>query len=234
MTLKTQLRLVAASIVLLAGASAQAQFISKADGAFDGTTVNTIYTGNGIAGWTINAGTEVAIRTPDKAARLQEGEAFAAILQPNSFTGISPNFAYDLSFNYSGSNNKGPLASASFSDTTIGFWKIVSGSTPFSNLVGAGAADAGSWGNDAVAGSGTFGTLTEATGGSFSGKVTLGGTTNYSQLYLVFQAYNNGAPAVSSLSIDNVSAVPEPESYAMFLAGLGAIGFMSRRRRNQG
>jgi hypothetical protein len=31
-----------------------------------------------------------------------------------------------------------------------------------------------------------------------------------------------------------VSAVPEPETYAMFLAGLGALGLMASRRRNQG
>ena len=30
-----------------------------------------------------------------------------------------------------------------------------------------------------------------------------------------------------------VAAVPEPETYAMFLAGLGALGFMARRRRQQ-
>lgn len=31
----------------------------------------------------------------------------------------------------------------------------------------------------------------------------------------------------------SVAAVPEPETYAMFLAGLGALGFMARRRRQQ-
>jgi len=31
----------------------------------------------------------------------------------------------------------------------------------------------------------------------------------------------------------SVAAVPEPETYAMFLAGLGALGFMARRRRLQ-
>ncbi|MDP1573390.1 MAG: FxDxF family PEP-CTERM protein [Coxiellaceae bacterium] len=28
-----------------------------------------------------------------------------------------------------------------------------------------------------------------------------------------------------------VSAVPEPETYAMLLAGLGLLGFMARRRK---
>jgi len=34
-----------------------------------------------------------------------------------------------------------------------------------------------------------------------------------------------------SFAILNVAAVPEPETYALLLAGLGAVGFISRRRR---
>lgn len=38
----------------------------------------------------------------------------------------------------------------------------------------------------------------------------------------------------TSFAMDNliINAIPEPETYAMFLAGLGLLGFMSRRRKN--
>jgi len=38
-------------------------------------------------------------------------------------------------------------------------------------------------------------------------------------------------PGTYTLTITNVSAVPEPESYAMLLAGIGALGFVAARRR---
>lgn len=37
--------------------------------------------------------------------------------------------------------------------------------------------------------------------------------------------------AIDNVQITSVSAVPEPSSYAMLLAGLGTVGFVARRRR---
>ena len=55
-------------------------------------------------------------------------------------------------------------------------------------------------------------------------------TASTSNLKLYYFDSNFGDNTGSILV--NVTAVPEPETYAMLLAGLGLIGFMSRRRRN--
>ena len=46
-----------------------------------------------------------------------------------------------------------------------------------------------------------------------------------------FETDNHAMFPPFRVQIDNVSAVPEPETYALMLAGLCAIGFMSRNRR---
>ena len=40
-----------------------------------------------------------------------------------------------------------------------------------------------------------------------------------------------GSIALSGRIISQVTAIPEPETYALFMAGLAAVGFMARRRK---
>lgn len=50
-----------------------------------------------------------------------------------------------------------------------------------------------------------------------------------------FTGATGGAHAderITSSSLNSVAAVPEPETYALLLAGLGALGFVARRRKS--
>jgi hypothetical protein len=73
---------------------------------------------------------------------------------------------------------------------------------------------------------------TSATGGPVSlvggdsYKIYFGGMVTPPQFYATL--------GVDNVSVLAVTAVPEPEGYAMMLAGLGALGLMSRRRMHKG
>ncbi len=72
------------------------------------------------------------------------------------------------------------------------------------------------------------------TGGLAAGQVPVGNGDQSVAQYLNFWAPSITLVAFASsnnaFEIDNVSAVPEPESYALMLAGLAGIGLMVRRR----
>lgn len=65
---------------------------------------------------------------------------------------------------------------------------------------------------------------TDTTPGSFSFAL---GSGNYALNFVGFGA------AAGSFYGGSVSAVPEPETYALMLAGLGIIGFIGARRRDR-
>lgn len=66
--------------------------------------------------------------------------------------------------------------------------------------------------------------------GGFFGVVS---TTAFSVLSVHSGSYSGNAEThdVDNVVFHNVSAVPEPESYALMLAGLGFMGFVARRRK---
>ena len=48
---------------------------------------------------------------------------------------------------------------------------------------------------------------------------------------VTFSASGSAQPIYNGFTVDNVVAVPEPETYAMMLAGLGLMGFFAKRKK---
>ena len=86
---------------------------------------------------------------------------------------------------------------------------------------------------------GTLGNGDESTMGAwawgFSG--TTGSVTNQvanlaaGNYYYAVSGYASGVAGGQYTLVSTVTAVPEPETYAMMLAGLAALGFLARRRQ---
>ena len=140
----------------------------------------------------------------------QDGNQYAE-LNPLGQSGITQSFMASA-----GLGTVSWWSKSRFLDTTLPYEVLLNGNSIFN-----GAASGTSWSQNLL-----------------SGLSLLDGTNT-----LTFNSRINGIPnslaADIGAHIDNVSviqtsvaAIPEPETYAMFLAGLGLLGFAARRRQS--
>ncbi|SFN68335.1 PEP-CTERM sorting domain-containing protein [Nitrosospira briensis] len=65
---------------------------------------------------------------------------------------------------------------------------------------------------------------------NFTGDLADGGTANAS---FMLSPFDPGAGNTTTFTLTQVPTIPEPETYAMLLAGLGLMGVIARRRNNK-
>ena len=64
--------------------------------------------------------------------------------------------------------------------------------------------------------------------------VTLRNVPEITDVVRIADFFGDGDRKVGSLLSQTIAPVPEPRTYALFLGGLGVMGWMARRRRKQG
>jgi hypothetical protein len=48
-----------------------------------------------------------------------------------------------------------------------------------------------------------------------------------------FANSQGGPETIAAIRLEQVAVIPEPETYALMLAGIGALGFVARRRQRR-
>ncbi len=144
-----------------------------------------------------------------------------SVLTPTAFTGFAPpSAAFDDIFTFELPSNGGSGYSVVNFPLTIpsgDFNLIFSSMALFSNP-------------DGILFNGDDALLTSAAG---PGNLSFGwGPTTGGMMYLKVGGVSTGTLGGIYSGAVSVSAVPEPETLAMMLAGLGALGFLARRRKN--
>lgn len=151
---------------------------------------------------------------------------------------IAASAAHADSFNFNGSIDAGPLSGQSFSGSFTVDTSAVTGSafeqlllSDFSlNFNALGYSQNGTATADYA--DGVFLGLSYSFSTESYQLSMLSGTFDASDAVLYFQPMLNGAPVpTASSGLYTVTAVPEPETWALMLGGLGAIGMLARRRR---
>ncbi|MGA7749025.1 MAG: PEP-CTERM sorting domain-containing protein [Gallionella sp.] len=165
--------------------------------------------------------------------------ALACSAHAGVFDGTTVNFQYYY-----------PDLSSPYANSDSGSYFVGAGGANIVNLVD-GVMSMNIQGNDLTVtipdASSTF------TASSFNGFEIYDPSVNFTSFSMIYNSALSGTPVLSfagdNLSVNwqsisfnpgtvqfavtgNVSAVPEPETYAMLLAGLGLIGFMAYRRKS--
>ncbi len=175
----------------------------------------------------------------------------AGSLPSGTLGGVTYSYSGGALFNFDGLSNLPNGISARPVGSTDNFWSI--GQTPLAQRgpgivnLGAGASYYGFlWGSPDALGWNTVSFFDgNALLGTFGGASVLNppnGNQNYARYFNVFAGAGEVITGVrfsattNAFETDNhafIAAVPEPETYAMMLAGLGLMGLVARRRKNR-
>lgn len=191
-----------------------------------GTYIELTSISGGTWGPTPNAPAEFLEIRNDAAGTAQSGDHFAELV-PQEKSGIQQTFTvastgtYDLSWYYAPREALG-----GHNDYSVSIFETASGLNALAYEY-----------NDTGAGSvGTIGTsANQWTAVSETTTTALNAGTNYTLTFISDAPASTGSSPVNiGANIDNislVSSVPEPTTYAMFLVGLGLLGFSARKRK---